>query len=96
MPDAQKVSYGKGYAVCRDNGLLTKRCRPRGLTQPDPKARASEDLVKRDFSSAMPNQKWLTDITEMRCRDGKLYLCAVLDCFDATIVGFSMDDLKHI
>jgi transposase InsO family protein len=34
----------------------------------------------------------LTDITEMKCRDGKLYLCPVLDCFDAAIVGFSMDD----
>lgn len=92
LPEDKKVSYGKGYTVCRDNGLLTKRRKPRGLTKSDPRAQASEDLVKRDFTSAAPNAKWLTDITEMRCRDGKLYLCAVLDCFDAAIVGFSMDD----
>lgn len=91
LPAGEKVSYGKGYRVCRDNGLLTKRRKPKGLTQPDPAAQAAEDLVKRDFTALAPNQKWLTDITEMACKDGKLYLCAVLDCFDGAIVGHSME-----
>lgn len=92
LPKEEKVSYGKGYRVCRDNGLLTKRRKPKSLTQPDPKAQAAEDLVKRDFTSAAPNEKWLTDITELACKDGKLYLCAVLDCFDGAIVGHSTDN----
>jgi transposase InsO family protein len=91
LPQAQKVSYGKGYRVCRDNGLLTKRRKPKSLTKADPAAQAADDLVKRDFTAAAPNEKWLTDITEMQCKDGKLYLCAVLDCFDGSIVGHSMD-----
>lgn len=32
----------------------------------------------------------LTDITEVSCADGKLYLAAVLDCFDGSIQGFQM------
>jgi len=91
LPEHEKVSYGKGYRVCRDNGLLTKRRIPKSLTKADPAAQASKDLVKRDFTADVPNKKWLTDITEMVCKDGKLYLCGVLDCFDATIVGHSMD-----
>lgn len=39
-----------------------------------------------------PNEKFLTDITEIPCSDGKLYLAAVLDCFDGSIQGFHMDD----
>lgn len=91
LPPERKVSYGKGYRVCRDNGLLTKRRKAKGITKANPAAMASEDLVRRDFSADVPNEKLLTDITEMKCRDGKLYLCPVLDCFDAAIVGFSMD-----
>jgi putative transposase len=86
-----KPSYGRGYRVCREYGLLTKRRKPRGITAADPAAQAAEDLVQRDFTSSEPNTKWLTDITEMQCKNGKLYLCPVLDCFDAAIVGFSMD-----
>jgi transposase InsO family protein len=86
-----KPSYGKAYRICREYGLLTKRRKPHGNTVADPAAQASEDLVRRDFTAEEPNTKWLTDITEMQCKNGKLYLCSVLDCFDAAIVGFSMD-----
>ena len=91
LSDEQKVSYGKGYKVCRDNGLLQYRRKPHGITISDKAAQSADDLIQRDFTAALPGQKWLTDITQMQCRDGKLYLCAVLDCFDAAIVGFSMD-----
>jgi len=90
LPDDLKPSYGKGYRVCRDNGLLQKRRTPRGITKADPEAQAAEDLVKRDFKADVPNAKWLTDITQMKCAEGKLYLCGILDCFDASIVGFSL------
>jgi putative transposase len=91
LDSVPKPSYGKGYRVCREYGLLTKRRKPRGITAADPTAQAAEDLVQRDFTSDEPNEKWLTDITEMQCKNGKLYLCPVLDCFDAAIVGLSMD-----
>lgn len=91
LPDTLKPSYGKGYSICREYGLLQRRRKPHGITKANPKAQSAEDLVKGDFKSETPNTKWLTDITEMNCKDGNLYLCAVLDCFDASVVGFSMD-----
>ena len=47
--------------------------------------------VSHDFSATAPNQKWLTDITEHRTGDGKIYLCAIKDCFSKKIVGYSID-----
>ena len=87
----KKPSYGKGYRICRDNGLLDRRRKTRGITKSNPEAQAADDLLKRDFVAVEPNAKWLTDITQMQCKDGKLYLCCVLDCYDAAIVGVSMD-----
>jgi putative transposase len=45
----------------------------------------------RDFSAERPNVKWLTDITEHRTGEGKLYLCAIKDCHSNRIVGYSID-----
>ncbi len=45
----------------------------------------------RDFGATAPNQKWLTDITEHPTGEGKLYLCAVKDCYSGRIVGYSID-----
>jgi len=38
-----------------------------------------------------PNQLWLTDITEHRIDEGKLYLCAIKDVCSNKIVGYSID-----
>lgn len=50
-----------------------------------------DDLVGRNFTAAMPNHLWLTDITEHRTGEGKLYLCAIKDVFSNRIVGYSID-----
>lgn len=85
--------YGKIRRICRDNGLTIKRKRkPNGITKADREAEKSENLIKQDFSALKPNEKWLTDITEIPCSDGKLYFAPVLDCFDGSIRGFAMDD----
>lgn len=35
----------------------------------------------------MPNQKWLTDITEMAIPAGKIYVSVIVDCYDGLIVA---------
>ncbi len=66
--------------------------RPAGLTKADADAQKAENLIRRDFTADAPNRKWLTDITQIPCRDGKLYIAPVLDCYNGEIVGLAMDD----
>lgn len=89
LPQAHKASYGKVYRICRDYGLLTKR-RPKSITEADPEASKSADLVKRNFTADAPGTKVFTDITQMMCSDGKLYFCGVLDAFDGAEIGYSI------
>lgn len=44
-------------------------------------------LLNRDFRAAKPSEKWLTDITEFQIPAGKVYLSAVIDCFDGMVVS---------
>lgn len=55
--------------------------------QADPVA---PNLLKRDFETNRPNQKWLTDITYIPTQEGWLYLAAVLDLYGRRIVGWAM------
>jgi transposase InsO family protein len=50
-----------------------------------------DDLVDRQFTATAPNVLWLTDITEHRTAEGKLYLCAIKDVYSGRIVGYSID-----
>ncbi|WP_125107154.1 IS3 family transposase [Gulosibacter massiliensis] len=47
--------------------------------------------VRHEFTADGPNQLWLTDITEHKTAEGKLYLCAIKDVFGNKIVGYSID-----
>ena len=49
-------------------------------------------LLQSDFKSDKPFSKCVTDITEVKAKNGKLYVSAIFDCYDLTAVGLSMDD----
>jgi len=49
------------------------------------------DLVERQFARAAPDQLWVTDITEHRTREGKVYCAVVLDTYSRRVVGWSID-----
>jgi len=43
--------------------------------------------VKRDFTAAAPNTKWVGDITEIPTEAGKLYLATVIDLYSRRLLG---------
>lgn len=90
LSEAQRPSYGKCYQLCKENHLLMRKKRSHSLTRVDPRALQSDDLGRRDFTASEPGMKYISDITEIKCADGKLYLAAILDCFDGAAVGFAM------
>ena len=67
------------------------RRKPNGTTKTDREARKSDDLLKRDFRAEKPLSKCVTDITEIKGSDGKLYVSAMFDCFDSSVIGLAMD-----
>jgi transposase InsO family protein len=66
--------------------------KPNGLTKADKEAQKSDDKVRRDFTAERPLEKCVTDITETKCLDGKLYTSVIEDCFDNAVLGLSMAD----
>jgi putative transposase len=86
-------------ATCSTNGWWSVFGKPkRGKAGPGPPVHGDlctavddKGRVRHKFSVEGPNELWLTDITEHKTGEGKLYLCAVKDVYSNRIVGYSID-----
>ena len=50
------------------------------------------NLLKRDFHTEKPNQKWVTDVTEFSLFGEKLYLSPILDLCSSDLVSYTISD----
>jgi len=72
----------------RRQQLVARRIRRRNdLTRQDRTAPKFPDLIKRDFTAAGPNQRWVGDMTEIPTGHGKLYLATVIDLYSRRLLG---------
>ena len=71
----------------KNNGCTRQAANPQHI---------AENHLNRQFRASMPNEKWLTDVTEFKWFEGpvvhKLYLSAILDLYDRRIVSFVIRD----
>jgi putative transposase len=76
--------------LCSSERIWSVFAKKRGLTRKAGPP-VHDDHVRRDFTATAPDGLWLTDITEHRTDEGKLYLCAIKDVYSNRIVGYSID-----
>lgn len=50
------------------------------------------NVLNQNFHTTAPNKVWVTDITYIPCRAGRMYLASVLDLFTRKIVGWKLAD----
>lgn len=51
----------------------------------------AENLIRQDFTTSKPNEKWFSDITYIPTAEGWLYLAGVMDLHGRKLVGWAMD-----
>ena len=84
-----KNNSKKIYRIMCENELLSIIRRKKkwyGRTCGDP----TENILNRDFSFAIPNQKLVTDITEIKLFNRKIYLSAIMDLYNNEIVSYKI------
>ena len=47
-------------------------------------------MLERHFKTNQPNRKWVTDVTEFKVNDQKLYLSPILDLFNGEVVSYNL------
>lgn len=82
------VGIRKLTRIMRENGWIhEKKRKPKGLTKSTTEIQEKENLIKQNFTYNNPLELMLTDISQVPCYDGTLYLSPVLDCFNGEILA---------
>lgn len=93
-PIEERVNHKRVARVMREHGIrgYTKRRRVR-TTIPEPSGQKVPDLLKRDFTAAAANERYVGDITYLPLADGtNLYLATVIDCYSRRLAGWAVAD----
>ena len=75
-----------------DHGLVGAHARRRWRKGRHPAMVPAPDLLERDFNADRSDLRWVADITEFGCVDGKLYLAGIRDLHDRGLAGWSMGE----
>lgn len=52
--------------------------------------KVAPNILKRNFATTKPNQKWVTDVTEFNVHGEKVYLSPILDLFNGEIISYNL------
>ncbi len=90
---AWRVSVNTVADSMRRQGLRGRKVRRnKGLTRQDKTAPKFPDLLKRDFTAATINTRWVGDITEIPTLEGKLYMATVIDLCSRRLLAAPTSD----
>ena len=53
----------------------------------------ADNLLNRIFKANKPNEKWVTDVTEFKINNEKLYLSPIVDLFNGEVISYNLS--KH-
>lgn len=71
-------------------GLSVSRAKEKNLRN------KAQYLIECNFNSDIPNQKYSSDVSYIKCKDGNLYLSAIKDYFNTEIISFSTSNNNDI
>ncbi|MCM3768825.1 IS3 family transposase, partial [Neobacillus niacini] len=83
------INHKRVYRLMRIAGIQSVIRRKRKNYKSSTPQHVAENVLNRDFNAEKPNEKWLTDVTEMKYgASQKAYLSAILDLYDGSIVSY--------
>ena len=53
-----------------------------------------ENEINRDFTATKPNEKWFTDVTYLKVCNTNVYLSAIIDTYDQSIVAWKISHIN--
>ena len=77
---------GKYHSYKGDNGELKENL----LLEKVVNEEKHKTTFQRHFETEKPNEKWVTDVSEFKHPDGKLYLSPILDLYDHSIIAYDI------
>lgn len=85
-----RINHKKVQRILQQLGLKGKSKRRKYRSYQGEIGKIAPNLLQQDFRTTAPNQKWVTDVSEFSCAEGKLYLSPVKDLFHGEIIAYDV------
>lgn len=88
-----KVNHKRVYRIMKELGLLCTKFSRRGRKYYSYKGevgRIADNYLDRNFNPDKKNEVWVTDVTEFKIKDRKVYLSPIMDLYNSEIVSFNL------
>ena len=86
------INHKKVQNLMVEMGLRGKRKKTRYRSYKGEVGKIAPNVIDRNFVATAPNQKWTTDVTEVKIKDRKIYLSPILDMFNGEIISYTISD----
>jgi len=86
----KKVNHKKVQRIMKELGLKCLVRMKKYKSYKGTVGKIAPNHLDRQFTADAPNEKWLTDITELKLFGEKLYLSPVLDLFNGEIITYTI------
>jgi putative transposase len=84
------VSRGRVIRLMQAEKIVARQRRRYRCTTIEHDQPVAPNLLDRDFEASRPNQKWVSDTTEIVTGEGRLFLAVVVDLFSRFVVGWAL------
>lgn len=85
----QPLNHKRIYRLMKVAGIQAVIRRKRKYYVRSTAQHVAENILNREFTAERPNEKWVTDVTELKYgKSKKAYLSAILDLYDGSIISY--------
>ncbi len=87
------IGHRRVGRIMRQNSISVVRTHKHKVTtDSNHKFNIAPNLLNRNFSADLPNEKWVVDISYIWTREGWLYLAVVLDLYSRRVIGWAVSN----
>ena len=93
------INHKRVYRIMKSKGLLCRKFHHKSRKYSSYKGtvgKVAKNILNRNFDVRKPNKVWLTDVTEFKVSNKKLYLSTILDLYNSEIISFSLSSSPNI
>ena len=90
--DGVCINHKTVQKLMKQMSLKAKQKKQRYRSYEGEIGKVAPNVINRDFKAMVPDQKWATDVTQIKIKDRRVYLSPIMDMFNGEIVSYVISD----
>ena len=94
--ETSRLNHKTVQRLMQEMGLKSKTRRKRYNAYRGTESYTAPNILQRDFNAEQPNQKWVTDVTELNVAGQRVYLSPLIDLYNQEVIAYRIKKSAHL